>query len=88
MSTVYKSIAYAYPTSEFGGKDGGYYVEQYASDNQTPRKASGLYASHDDPALLAALAGTDGDICPYALRFHPERYGADLYGSALTDFVL
>ena len=78
MSTVYKSIAYAYPTSEFGGKDGGYYVKQYASDNQTPRKVSDLYASHDDPALLAALAGTDGDICPYSLRHKPEWYPASL----------
>lgn len=79
MTKIYKSIAYAYPTSpaakELGYNDTGcYYV--------TTRNVGGIatrahncegYLQPNDSDLLAFFNETEGDICPMFLKYaNPE----------------
>ncbi len=71
-----KAIAYAYPTSthasELGvAKTGGYFVSQsiLREDGTWPppyiAQGHDVFATRNDPDLLALFAETDGTQCPF-----------------------
>ena len=80
-----KSISYAYPTSQMAealgcAKAGCWYVQVTYHDIEgsgqsstfAPHNAEG-FQSPDDKDLIAIFKETEGDICPYFLKYGNEK---------------
>lgn len=79
---VFKSIAFAFPTSQAAAhlgftKTGCYFVQSRTDDPESgqsstvvPHDAEG-FAAPDDPDLIALFREYDGEPCPMFLRYGP-----------------
>lgn len=86
MTTQYKSIVFAYPTSvmanHFGAtRTGCYYIQESLNNIEGsgecrtgihPQADSEAFLKADDPALIELFEQVDGDIDPAFLRYGNE----------------